>query len=76
MRATYRKVKEILHDFGVTININPYGPGYLLSRTVENRVYGPYQARNLKDCIKLGMEIVDSTQTIAPRTVEKGITST
>ena len=76
MRATYRKVKEILQDFGVTININPYGPGYILSRTIENRIYGPYQARNLKDCIKLGMEIVDRTQTTAPLPVEKGIRTT
>jgi len=62
VRATYRKVKELCKDFGVDVNINPVGLGYVLSYRHDNIVYGPWRARNLKDCLKLAMDIVDHTR--------------
>jgi hypothetical protein len=59
MRVTYKKVKDLLADMGIKVCVNPSRPGYLLTYQRENRVYGPFAAVNLKDCIGLGVKILD-----------------
>ena len=61
MRATYRKVKELCADLGVKVEINPTRPGYLLTYHKEGRVYGPYAAVNLKDCLAIAMKLLDQS---------------
>jgi hypothetical protein len=48
-------------DLGVKVEINPVRPGYLLTYTRENIVYGPYAAVNLKDCLAVALKLLDQS---------------
>ena len=58
MRLTYAKVKQLCKDMGVDVSLDPLRPGYVLSYRKDNRIYGPWPAKNLKDCLSLSLEII------------------